>query len=190
MVNNFVTQEEVDLTIAFIYVSMDEILGSGQKTAMFWIRIHQIFEERNGNEFRRDSEALKTKMKNIKKVSKNSCPFLTLYIGKPKATRDGRLQFQEQRGQPFKYDACYELCREKVPGYNYELTVSQNSELFNNHRNFVSVEDGTKVLPNGETRWKYKKNARPIGTKKAKKLAREKKVRERGIFREGDEGTS
>ncbi|XP_026440972.1 uncharacterized protein LOC113339933 [Papaver somniferum] len=194
MVLNFVQQEEIDLTTAFIYVSMDEIVGSGQKTSMFWIRIHLIFVQRNSNPYERDWSALKTKMKYIKKDVKEFVSILNAIYRQTKSgashedlTKDGRKQFQEQTGQPFKYDACYELFREKVPGYNYELTVSQNSELFNNHRKFVSHEDGTEVLPNGETRWKYKENARPIGAKKAKMLARH---REQGIFREGDEGTS
>ena len=82
------------------------------------------------------------------------------------------------------------MFREKVPGFNYELTVSQNSELWDNHRNFVGVEDGTEVLANGQTRWRYKEHARPIGSKKAKEQARQKKDRQQGIYREGDEGTS
>ncbi|XP_026429513.1 uncharacterized protein LOC113325861 [Papaver somniferum] len=197
MVFNFVQQKEFDLTIAFIYMSMDEIVGSGQKTSMFWKRILQIFVQRNGNPYERDWSSSKTKMKYIKKDVKEFVSILNAIFWQTKSgashedlTKDARKQFQEQSGQPFKYDACYELFREKVPGYNYELTVSQNTELFNNHRNFVSHEDGTEVLPNGETRWKYKENARPIGAKKAKMIARQKKDREQGIFREGDEGTS
>ncbi|XP_026445410.1 uncharacterized protein LOC113346005 [Papaver somniferum] len=197
MIYNFVQREEIDLITAFICVSMDEIVGSGQKTAMFWIRIHQIFVECNGNPYERDWAALKTKIKNIKKDVKEFVSILNVIYRQTKRgashedlKKDGREQFQEQTGQPFKYDACYELFTEKVPGYNYELTVSLNSELFNNNHNFVSHEDGTEVLPNGETRWKYKHNARPIGTKKAKMLSRQKKDREQGIFREGDEGTS
>ncbi|XP_026399039.1 uncharacterized protein LOC113294881 [Papaver somniferum] len=175
MVLNFVQQEEIDLTIAFIYVSMDEIVGSGQKTSMFWKRILQIFVQRNGNPYEKDWSALKTKMKYIKKDVKEFVSILNAIFRKTKngasredLTKDARKQFQEQSGQPFKYDACYELFREKVPGYNYELIVSQNTELFNNHRNFVSHEDGIEVLSNGETRWKYKENARPIGAKKPK----------------------
>ena len=70
MVCNFTTQEEIDLIIAFIYVSMDEIVGSAQKSQLFWTRIMEIFIERNGNPYGRQWKAIKKKMKNIKKEVK------------------------------------------------------------------------------------------------------------------------
>ncbi|RZC46827.1 hypothetical protein C5167_039780 [Papaver somniferum] len=50
--------------------------------------------------------------------------------------------------------------------------------------------DACHELFREKTRWNYKYNACPIGIKKAKLRARQKKDREHDIFREGDDGSS
>ncbi|XP_026420720.1 NAC transcription factor 29-like [Papaver somniferum] len=83
-------------------------------------------------------------MRNIKKDVKEFVSILNALYWQTKSGENH--EDLDQHNQPFKYDACYELFRAKVPGYNYELTVSQNSELWDNHRNFVAVEDDTSMF--------------------------------------------
>lgn len=87
---------------------------------------------------------------------------------------------------PFKFDACYEVLRKTLPGYDYELTNEQNiGDPSQNGHVPGELVDGVEILPNGQRYWKYKEMARPIGMKKAKQEENARKDREAGIVRNG-----
>ena len=122
--------ENCNLTISWLAISQDPIVGDNQKDNSFWQRIKDTFLK-NGS-FERTIKGLKSKWSTINRDCQryNGCLYIIINKNESGTTeedqkRDAKQLYQERHKTPFVYQSCWEILK-KAPKWNVRSTRSNN----------------------------------------------------------------